>query len=438
MSSRRRPATDLSPLPSRPTEAGSATVANDDLEGDEGLGRSDRRLRRRPRRRGCRAGRKVKIFRGQPWSADSHLSVSGTGVKLRRVGCLQRQNCDNGGVGSSLRQCHTYDRTRLLAIRDQTGRGGPSDDVTGNIRCSLPPRLSHLIRRRPNRTNIRMEKSFKIRMELLNIQSLLLKLPDVMMDVQQNEPDLLFFTETNLKSATPNRYINIPGYSKTTCRSDRKLGRKKSGGGVIILAKDKYNPEVIMKTSENNSSHMDTVWIKVKFDQRRTMIAACIYRSPNTSGRQNEDDFSELERQLHAVICHTPTNIVISGDFNADAVTNPAGARRLRQLAEGCHMRMLVNEPTYIRGSCRSTLDNILIYMREEANMNEAACKIENCHYSAEHLKVLASLSVRRFRHLPPQRKLIRDYRQLTSEEFLSELSAISWRREVHTSIGQQ
>ena len=66
--------------------------------------------------------------------------------------------------------------------------------------------------------------------------------------------------------------------------------------------------------------------------------------------------------------------------------------------------------------------------------MNDAVCKTENCHYSAEHLKVLATLAVQRFRHFRPQWKTIRDYRQLTSEEFLAELSAVNWRQAVPTS----
>ena len=51
-----------------------------------------------------------------------------------------------------------------------------------------------------------------ITIELLNVQSLLPKLPDIVSELQQRNADVICFTETNLKSGTPDRLISLPGY----------------------------------------------------------------------------------------------------------------------------------------------------------------------------------------------------------------------------------
>ena len=122
-----------------------------------------------------------------------------------------------------------------------------------------------------------------MKIHVLNVQSLLPKLPDITADVTETEPHVLCYTETNLRSTTPNRLISVPGYSGTIHRSDRKVGRKKCGGGVAVLVKSTIRAETLLKTSELNSSQMETVWVKVRLDQRRSLIIACIYRSPSTT-----------------------------------------------------------------------------------------------------------------------------------------------------------
>ena len=66
---------------------------------------------------------------------------------------------------------------------------------------------------------------------------------------------------------------------------------------------------------------------------------------------------------------HTPSVVVLSGDFNADPVTNPAGASRLDQLAANFSLRMLVQQPTFYRGETASRLDNILVHSRTGADL---------------------------------------------------------------------
>ena len=58
----------------------------------------------------------------------------------------------------------------------------------------------------------------EIKIHVLNVQSLLPKLPDTSADVVETEPHVLCYTKTNLRSTTPNRLVTVPGYSDTIRR----------------------------------------------------------------------------------------------------------------------------------------------------------------------------------------------------------------------------
>ena len=272
-----------------------------------------------------------------------------------------------------------------------------------------------------------------IQLHVLNVQSLLPKLPDIAADVTETEPHILCYTETNLRSSTPNRLITIPGYENIH-RSDRKLGRKKCGGGVAILTRNTITANTIMKTSELNGSHMETVWVKLKLDQRRSIVSACIYRSPDVTVVQNEKDFDELERQVGDIIQrYTPSMMIISGDFNADTRTNPAGAKQLTQLVSKFEMRVLVHEPTFYRGETASTLDNILLYTRTTQELT-AECIVEKCDYTTEHRKLVGKIAVPRYRRPRAVYRRQRDWRRLEVTQFRADLDAINWGRTVPRS----
>ena len=91
-----------------------------------------------------------------------------------------------------------------------------------------------------------------IKIELLNIQSLLPKLPDIRVDAHQRRPDILCYVETNLKQSTPDRLLAIESYR--LFRRDRITGRKKSGGGVAIYVKEDLQVEKLKVISTCRSS----------------------------------------------------------------------------------------------------------------------------------------------------------------------------------------
>ena len=118
-------------------------------------------------------------------------------------------------------------------------------DVATDKQCR--PRLAAQMNGTRERTAVTSRPLLTL--ELLNIQSLMPKMPDILADVTSTCPDILCYTETNLKVATPDRFVTIPGY--TNHRSDRITGRKKSGGGVSIYVKASFDTDAPTASSEN-------------------------------------------------------------------------------------------------------------------------------------------------------------------------------------------
>ena len=81
--------------------------------------------------------------------------------------------------------------------------------------------------------------------------------------------------------------------------------KEKCGGSVAVLVKSTIRTETFLNTSELNCAQMETVWVKVRLDQRRSLIIACIYRSPSTAATQNERDFDEIDHSAsHSIDGH--------------------------------------------------------------------------------------------------------------------------------------
>ena len=230
-------------------------------------------------------------------------------------------------------------RTRITA-RPDNGRGSPrrADDVQ---RClARPPRLTLWQTQSAPRGTAApaaaVATGSNVTIELLNVQSLLPKLPDIIAELQQRGTatavaDILCFTETNLKAVTPNRFLSLPGYQ--VFRQDRKLGRKKSGGGVAIYIRDGLHAKRIATPAPPAQSHTESLWLSVKLSERRATTIGCIYRPPSTGAAQVDVDYDDLEEQLQAVIAaHPAQRIGLAGDFNSDAETSPAAHQRLLQL----------------------------------------------------------------------------------------------------------
>ena len=279
---------------------------------------------RRPRHRGVRGGRK-----STPQPIPVHLTSR---PLAGRAGRYRRDLIDSG------QRCLVIPQ-RLSLRQTESARGAP------------PPVTS---------PSITVASSSNITIELLNVQSLIPKLPDIEAELHQREADVICFTETNLKSGTPDRLIGLPGYR--LYRQDRLLGRKKAGGGVAVYLRDTLQATRIATPAPPGQSHAETLWLSVKLNKKRATTVACIYRPPSTSSSQVDADYNHIEEQLQTVItAHPAQRIALTGDLNSDAGTNPAAHRRLRELEERYGLVNVGHQTTFVRGEVQSILDVVLL-----------------------------------------------------------------------------
>ena len=275
-----------------------------------------------------------------------------------------------------------------------------------------------------------------IRVELLNVQSLLPKLPDIRADIQQRNPDIVCFTETNLKTKTPNRLITIPGYR--FFRVDRKLGRKQSGGGVAVYVNEKVNAEQLtIPSSLGPQSHVEALWLKAKLDRKKAVLVGCLYRPPTANNAQIQADFNDIEEQLQNIIASHPSQrIIIAGDLNADHLTNPSAHARLVEL-ERYGLQCVVDHPTFYRGVTQSVLDVVLLSHALCSDLSPPTCTVEVSDYSCHHRRVIVETKIPRSKPVPVY-KTSRNWRTFNGIAFNNDVAATDWHTSLQGSCEQQ
>ena len=229
-----------------------------------------------------------------------------------------RTESESAGEANSPRPPRCLAQPPRLDIR-RTSRAGLSDGGDGN-----PPAAARGGSTRPGHN---------IKIELQNIGTLLPKLPDVRAEIYLNQPDIICFTETNLKKSTPDNVLQISGYH--LFRRDRIIGRKKSGGGVAIYVKDDIQAELLKTGTSPGESHLEPLWLKIKLDKKRVSILGGLYRPPSSASRQIHADYNHLEKELQSIIAaHPSKRIIMAGDLNSDVSTNPVANSRLLWISD--------------------------------------------------------------------------------------------------------
>ena len=127
-----------------------------------------------------------------------------------------------------------------------------------------------------------------IKLGALNIRSVIHKLDDIEILLNQSKLDYLGLCESWLTSDIDHEHVQLPGYN--TVRLDRNNASGKSGGGdILVYCSKKYNFTHIQEW-DLITPDVEWVWVRLELKATRPTFVACIYRPPGGS----VDNFIDL------------------------------------------------------------------------------------------------------------------------------------------------
>ena len=173
----------------------------------------------------------------------------------------------------------------------------------------------------------------------LNARSLLSKLSDVHLLVNNSKTAVLAVSETWLDGSVTDAEIELVGY--TVVRKDRN----RNGGGVCLFVRSdiSYNPRTDLSCDE-----LESVWIDLLLPMTRPITVGACYWPPT------QDNFLDLmEKQLSDV--SLDAEIFVLGDLNIDLTSKKSNCTLVKKLF--CFARMfgltqMIDCPTRI--TCNS------------------------------------------------------------------------------------
>ena len=167
---------------------------------------------------------------------------------------------------------------------------------------------------------------------LLNVRSILAKLPDIRADNSLRSANILCFCETWLNASQPSPVLLD---YQVDIRCDRVTCENK--GGVLMCVPSHMNPSNVHRFATNGIEAISAI---TQLPNAGSMQIALVYRSPNVPQATLT---TLLTRVLtHLTRCSTPC--VVVGDFNEDVSNHPHCA--VTSLTSSFNFRQLVTTPT--------------------------------------------------------------------------------------------
>ncbi|BHF74856.1 hypothetical protein SprV_0501794400 [Sparganum proliferum] len=210
-----------------------------------------------------------------------------------------------------------------------------------------------------------LPKAKKLKCLYSNAQSLLSKLDELKIYVNQTLPDVISITETWLSASVDDREVALSGYH--LFRKDRS-GRQ--GGGVLTYVK--YGLFASEKEGQLART-TETLWLTIKTPGSQPLEILMVYRPPRNDPQSDSSLLEELE-----TISIRP-NVMIMGDFNAPNIdwnlTSAPGSefnfdRRLLKSVQRSHLTQHVSSPTTLReGQLANCLDLVLTKAPESVDV---------------------------------------------------------------------
>ena len=152
------------------------------------------------------------------------------------------------------------------------------------------------------KSNVKLDK---IKIDHINAQSLLCHLDEILLLVEDRNPDILCISETWLLPTVESRFIKIPNFK--VFRQDE--GR---GGGVCIYVRDTLKSSQI-KVDIPKVDNVDHLWLNIQSSMFPSFIVGTVYRHPHALA----DSFEHMIDIFKDILLRNKS-VFILGDTNDD------------------------------------------------------------------------------------------------------------------------
>lgn len=249
----------------------------------------------------------------------------------------------------------------------------------------------------------------------LNCRSIVNKVEELELVVEQTDADIIVLTETWMDDSVPQQACIPEGYS--IIRKDRgsafkqKYGRNK-GGGIAILHKEYIKVERKKYLTDNIE---EILWVHVKI--KSSFMLGAVYR-PEYSDIMKNDGESIIEENIRKATEIT-NNIIITGDFNID-MSDPThkNTQLLTDIYETYGLKQYIKKPTRIdKTTSKPTIIDHIWASKEMSIINNTG----TFHGISDHMGVYMKLNKKK----PVSEKEIikfRDYRKYDATKFNTSL----------------
>ena len=141
-----------------------------------------------------------------------------------------------------------------------------------------------------NKDNAKLHRN-SISCFYVNARSIVNKLDELALYIDEGKPDIIGKTETWLTEDILNSEISFEDY--TSYRKDRNSKIKTRRGGVLLHINNKFN--AIQVEDLDDVNFPESLWCRLEFEKSKTLIGIC-YRAPDSTQINDEALFNLLAK----------------------------------------------------------------------------------------------------------------------------------------------
>jgi hypothetical protein len=249
-----------------------------------------------------------------------------------------------------------------------------------------------------------------LRVAHLNTVSIPKHRDEIQRVICETDLDILCTSETNIKTGTPAKRYNIPGYK--LIKKNREYGAK---GGIGIYFKDIYKPKKI--EIRYDGLQPELIFTEVEINKNKVAIGV-IYKSPSTS----YGIYAEIQEIL-AFITTKYSHVMILGDFNIDFLKNDRPKEFFKEvILQPFALHQVIKEPTRITKDSATLIDHIFV-----TNPESVKCAgVADFPGISDHCLVYMSYSLKRPK-FSPTKITRRDFKNFNEQAFKADLERAPW-----------